>query len=272
MLLATGAIALGKKVAEKKAERDAKKGTIKVGDSDVAKRAFQAQTTKMIEAGAGPSPGVDRRGTTIKYEDPSDIGATASPLAPETPSIYTTKPEIYDARQTTSRVDVTSPVKSERGLLSTGASLSPLSPSGSMPTSPTATEPLSPHSSTTLAPPPYTSRPTSVTRVRSTSTRSQDLDSKSTNTFGAASISTRSTNSQGTHSIRVKTAGSDLKSGFPYHPGLYDVDVRPDQWNTFTSQIVQSTKFSMSDHAQIWGAATATAFTGAIGTAIWLGR
>jgi hypothetical protein len=28
--------------------------------------------------------------------------------------------------------------------------------------------------------------------------------------------------------VRVRTKGHDLKSGFPYHPGLYDLRVRPD--------------------------------------------
>ena len=30
------------------------------------------------------------------------------------------------------------------------------------------------------------------------------------------------------HAVRVRTKGNDLKSGFPYHPGLYDLRVRPD--------------------------------------------
>jgi len=30
------------------------------------------------------------------------------------------------------------------------------------------------------------------------------------------------------HSVRVRTKGHDLKSGFPYHPGLFDMRVRPD--------------------------------------------
>lgn len=30
------------------------------------------------------------------------------------------------------------------------------------------------------------------------------------------------------HTVRVRTKGHDLKSGFPYHPGLFDMRVRPD--------------------------------------------
>jgi hypothetical protein len=64
----------------------------------------------------------------------------------------------------------------------------------------------------------------------------------------------------------------DLKSGFPYHPGLFDLHVHPDRWESFTYQIVEATKISVGESAQVWAAATATALTGHIAASIWLGR
>ena len=261
MLLTTGIIALSRKVADEKAKkREEKQGRLRVGDSDVAKRAFAAQTTKMIEAG---NAGINRTGTDIKYEDPNEIIATT----PDTPSsgIYSPNIEFQDARQT-SQVNVTSPVKSEKGFLALG------SPSTETPVTPTTMGNADLASSRSSQPPPYSARPESSASAMSPSVYSRDPDSATLATSDTKSISSRSTNSRGTHAIRVKTKSTDLKSGFPYHPALFNLHVHPEKWAAFTDQVVDSVKFETKDYAAMIGAATATAMTGAIATSVWVGR
>ena len=242
MLLTTGIIALSRKVADERAKKqEARQGHLQVGDSDVAKRAFAAQTSKMLEGG---NAGINRTGTEIKYEDPNEI--TNSPDTPSS-GIYSPRVEIHDTRST-SQVDVSSPAQSEKALLASGS---------------TPTTPSDWRSSTasTSQPPPYSPRPESSTTAMSPSVYSRDVDSSTIAGSDTKSIASRSTNSQGTHAIRVKTKGTDLKSGFPYHPALFDLHVHPDKWNTFTSQVVETRKFETRDYARVIGAATATAMT-----------
>ena len=76
MLLTAGIVALSRKVADEKAKKkEAKQGHLNVGDSDVAKRAFASQTSRMIQSGPS-STGINRAATDIKYEDPNDIAST----------------------------------------------------------------------------------------------------------------------------------------------------------------------------------------------------
>lgn len=72
--------------------------------------------------------------------------------------------------------------------------------------------------------------------------------------------------------MRVRTKGHDLKSGFPYHPRLFDLRVRPDDWQRFSDQVTESTKFERADYAKMWAAAGSVALTGSILTTAWVGR
>ena len=285
MLLTTGAIALSRKVADERAKRREKKqGHMQVGSSDVAKRAFGAQTSKMIEDGS--SAGINRRGTEIKFEDADEITANS----PSVPSVGVSSPdvEVHDTRST-SQVDVTSPVQSEK------AAFGAASPYTETPTSavawPTSSSTLQSPGGASVEPPPYSprpessnpalspsvysSRPESSIGALSPSVYSRDMKDSDTSTLATSdtrSITSGSTNSRGGHGIRVKTKGGDLKSGFPYHPALFDLHIAPNKWEDFTYQITESTKFDKKDYTRMVGAASATAMTGAIGTAIWLGR
>lgn len=72
--------------------------------------------------------------------------------------------------------------------------------------------------------------------------------------------------------VRVRTKGNDLKSGFPYHPRLYDLRVRPDDWQRFSKQLTDATRFTRGDYARMWAAAGSVALTGAVLTTTWVGR
>ncbi len=256
MLLTTGVIALSRKIKDERAKKqEAKQGLLNVGDSDVAKRAFSSQTTKMLEAGDTPKADMTRRGTEIKYEDPSDI-VVDSPDT-DSPTIYSPKPDIRDARHSSSEVNVTSPARSEKGLLE--------------PSTPYDETQLTPSDGQSLSPPPYSPRSESSSAIGS-SMYSRDTDAASLRSVDTNAISITSSNSQGGFAIRIKTVGDDLKSGFPYAPQLFDLKVHPEKWNAFTAQIVESTKLSMTDQAQAVAAATAVAMTGAIATSVFLGR
>lgn len=249
MLLTTGILALSRKVADEKAKkREARQGHLNIGDSQVAKQAFAA--------------GIKRAGTEIKYEDLTEIIANDQASVSRSPS----RPQA-DLQETTQKSQqiVQSPAKSEKGLDFDAAS-----PYNEIPTTPS--EQLSLCDSTITQPPPYSPGPQSPTSIPLSAVYSRDMDGNSLATWDIQSSSTRSTNSNGTHAIRVKTVGADLQSGFSYHPELFEVRVHPEKWTVFTSQVIESTKFSMNDHAKIWAAATATAMTGAIGTSIVLGR
>lgn len=74
------------------------------------------------------------------------------------------------------------------------------------------------------------------------------------------------------HAVRVYTNGSDLKSGFPYHPALFDMHIRPDEWDRFTHEVIETTKFGFSDHAKLYASAASVALTGALVTSVWVGK
>jgi hypothetical protein len=78
--------------------------------------------------------------------------------------------------------------------------------------------------------------------------------------------------SSGTSNVRVRTKGDDLKSGFPYHPRLFDLRVRPDDWQRFSDQVTDTTRFSSGDYAKMWAAAGSVALTGSFLTTAWVGR
>ena len=275
MLLTTGAIALSRKVADERAKRREKKqGKLEVGSSDVAKRAFESQTSKMIEGvSSTPTAGITRAGTEIKFEDADGVAASS----PSVPSVGVTSPdvEIQDTRST-SQLNITSPVQSEKAAFGSG------SPYAETPTSAVdwrsqSSRPLS-SASGSNEPPPYSPGPDSSRAALSPSVYSKDIDASTLRTSGSKSnaetmsIASRSTTSTGGPGIRVKTKGDGLKSGFPYHPALFDLRIHPDQWDSFTYQITESTKFETKDYARMIGSATGVALTGAIATSVWFGR
>lgn len=196
--------------------------------------------------------------TQIKYEDPDEIGAespagSSSVMDPE-------KPAVQDTRRI-SQVAMNSPVQSDI------ASPTIASPSDQTITTLSA-------SCTSLdsraRPPTYRSRAeSSGTSAKGPSSQSQDGAVRNSLTH-AQSLSIRSTNSVGTHALRVKTRGSQLSSGFDYHPALFDLKVHPDKWTNFTDEVVNATKVSASDNRKAWAAATATAMSGAIITSVVL--
>lgn len=256
MLLTTGAIALGRKISDEKAKRKEKKqGLLSVGNSDVAKRAFASQTSKMIEEGPA---GINRTGTDIKFEDPEQVSAKSQ--EPHSGDIHSPDVEVHDTRST-SQVNITSPVQSEKAAFGTA------SPYTETPTSAvdwrSETNTLQSSTGASMEPPPYSPGPKSPNTPMTPSMYSKDTDGVTLAKSDSRSIASGSTNSRGTHAIRVKTKGSDLKSGFNYHPALFDYHIPPDKWEMFTYQIIESTKFDTRDKLRMVGAATATAMTGA---------
>ena len=250
MLVTTGIVALTRKIKDDKEKKQAKQGMLKVGPSDVAKRAFEGQTSRMIEAGnaGGMSPSGPSR---IKYEDPNDISAS-TPTSPDLDQGFE-KPDVKDARRTSQLTQNNSPIESDV------ASLTIASPRDQ-----TLTSTLTRHSAD--YPPPYASRHESTKSTTSSTSTSDPLQPSLTRP------STRSTNSHGTHAVRVKTNGPDLASGFPYDNALFDLHIHPHKWSAFSSQIVTAAKVAPSDTAKVWAAAAATAMTGAVATSIYLGR
>ncbi|KAK1813525.1 hypothetical protein LTR12_012094 [Friedmanniomyces endolithicus] len=255
LLAATAAIALGRKVSdEKRKKKEAKQGLMRVGHSDVAKQAFaNHQTTKTLQDGKA---GVQRSPTDIKYEDPDsfDIARPAVSSSSET----TAKLEGPDKPGCPSpSTDIATRVHSEGALAISTANTS-------------KDEPHDVRSRSTSAlstgPPPY-SPPRDVPVETPSSVYSQESDRVTI----ATSNSSSSTFDEG-NAIKIRTKGPDLKSGFAYHPALFDLNVRPELWDRFTHQVVETTKCSAGDHAKIWAAATATACTGAIITSTFVGR
>ncbi|KAF2717475.1 hypothetical protein K431DRAFT_233082 [Polychaeton citri CBS 116435] len=119
---------------------------------------------------------------------------------------------------------------------------------------------------------PSTSNATASPSVRPITSSADAPASRHASTSGSDNISIITRGSKGTQALRIKTSGSSLSSGFSYHPALFDLQVRPDEWERFTYQVVECTKLGIGDQAKMWSAATATALTGAIGTSIWVGR
>ncbi|KAK5173871.1 uncharacterized protein LTR77_002552 [Saxophila tyrrhenica] len=253
MVLVTSIVALSQKVSDDKKKRnEAKQGQLSIGDSDEAKDVFSE----------GSGPGLARTGTEIKFETPADVSAGT-----ESPPIYSQQAQVGDARHT-SQIQMASPMESEKATPTTA------SPSIGTPATPNDLSSQRPRSSTLQGPPSYSSGPEADTdTLKVTTTRNPATSpSRKRSSFDSRSLSTRSTNSQGTHAIRVKTRGADLKSGFPYHPALFDLRVHPGKWETFTTDIVSATKSTTGDTLKVWGAATGLALAGAWATSIFVGR
>ncbi|CAK4031504.1 Hypothetical predicted protein [Lecanosticta acicola] len=246
MLLSTGIIALSRKIKdERHRKKEAKQGLLNAQDSEAARRAFANQ--RAFQTGDGIASGMTRSGTRVKYEQAEDV---ASPQ-----QSTNGHPSLQDTELAATR----SPSEPSNGQdafasLSSFASSSALSPGDVQPIPCSPATPLS-----------------SVFSIDSPiagTLSNKDQDDQSTSS-GHASFKT---DSEEIKCIRIRTRGNGLKSGFPYHAGLFDLHVRPDQWEQFTAQVVESTKFTAGDHAQMWGAATATALSGALMTSIYVGR
>lgn len=111
-------------------------------------------------------------------------------------------------------------------------------------------------------------------RLQVSPTQSTKVSTEGTQGKSSFAIQTDGAKSVGpvTSGVRVRTKGADLRSGFPYDPELFDFGVRPGQWESFTTQILEATKFGGKDYAQMWAAATATALAGAVFTSAYVGR
>ncbi len=251
MLITAGIMALSQKVSVDKAKRkEAKQGLLR--DSEATRSAYSRDA------------GIGRTGTEIKYEGPTDIAASPGTASP---TIYSPTIEVQDVRHT-SEAGIINPVKSEK------AFLGPDSAYPDTPTTPTISDGQRSRSSTLQEPPPYSPgagrENDSLSLSRTLVSGSRQLSTRVS--ADTRSISTRSTNSVGTHAIRVKTRGADLKSGFAYHPALFDLRVHPDKWDSFTNDIVTATKTTSGDKAKVWAAATGVALTGAWATSVFVGR
>lgn len=243
MLATTAIVALSRKLKdERDRKRQTKQDLLQVGDSEDAKQIFSDQTT---EGGGSSTEGMARSSTQIRFEHADDVTSPESP-----PNVL----EIPGSSRTGVAVD-----NSTKGDFDSPTSLA-TTPSG-----------LSPRDQD---PPPYSpgTPMSSVHSIDSSGSRtlsSQDSDTQSVASSERVSVTA---DSQGTKGIRIRTKGTELKSGFPYHSSLFDLHVRPNQWERFTSQLLESTKFAVGDYAQMWGAATATALTGAVLTSVYVGR
>jgi len=199
MLLATAAIAVSQKVKDERAKKKkSRQGLLQVGDSDLARKAFASQTTKRIQNG---DAGVQRTGTDTRYEDADSMEAS-SPAGDS----------------------------SLRGLMSPTASGVPDARAGLAPPSLDTASPVTAAEKSSLAVtssssemgdgfdtrskisglPPYS--PQQDDAYERTSIYSRDSDGA---TLAASdSVSVRADTLQGIHSIKVKTKGSDLSSGY----------------------------------------------------------
>ncbi|KAK4541396.1 hypothetical protein LTR36_007997 [Oleoguttula mirabilis] len=254
-MIIAGAAIYSKIKQERAKKKVAEQGLLSVGDSDVAKRAFASQaskTTKAIEDGHG---GIQRAGTEIKFEDPAGLDVT-SPAA-SSPGLLSPTLEKHETRVApTPQPNVASPVKSEKGFFTATTPLSPVT-DGFHSRSRGISEPL--HFST-------------QSEASSQSPSAYSRDSDGATLAESDSTSVMATSSQGTYVVKVRTIGSDLKSGFPYHPALFDMQVHPQKWDAFTGQITSVAKFGIGDHAQVVASAMAVAMVGAFGTSVFVGR
>lgn len=202
MLLTTAAIAVGKKIQDKRRnDKEAKQGVLRVGDSDVARRAFANQTQKTITQHGSGTSGIQRAGIDVKFEHPSNVEAT-SPATSSTPSgplLDAEKPGIRETRTHTPEPERSNTVNSETGRLAVAT--------------PVDDQPRSPRDSM-LTPYSPSARSSTSTAVASLSTYSRDWDGYTL----AASSDTRSimsgSSSQNGNVLRIRTKGTDLKSGY----------------------------------------------------------
>jgi hypothetical protein len=118
-------------------------------------------------------------------------------------------------------------------------------------------------------PPPYSNGQTEPSELSS----HEDLNNETCSSIDTHhdNLSTSSGSiSSDTSTVRVRTKGNDLKSGFPYHSRLFDLHVRPDDWQRFNDQVTNATRFTSSDYAKMWAAAGSVALTGSLLMTAWV--
>ncbi|KAF2769093.1 hypothetical protein EJ03DRAFT_351571 [Teratosphaeria nubilosa] len=123
--------------------------------------------------------------------------------------------------------------------------------------------------------PPSYSTPARLTdeqAVTTSSTYSHDSSFANLLSSDGTSMVSADSTSEETKGIRIRTKGSKLKSGSPYHHALFELQVHPTMWDAFTTQLIDTTKFTLGDHAQVWAAAAGVACTGALVTSVLVGR
>lgn len=120
-------------------------------------------------------------------------------------------------------------------------------------------------------PPPYSDFQTGPSELSSHECSNMGGRSPTSSHHDTLSTSSSSISSDATD-VRVRTKGNDLKSGFPYHSRLFDLRVRPDDWQRFSDQIIDATRFDSSDYAKMWAAAGSVALTGSLLTTALVGR
>ncbi|KXL48381.1 hypothetical protein M433DRAFT_145090 [Acidomyces richmondensis BFW] len=289
MILATAAVGLGRKIAdERKAKKEARQGLLSVGDSEVAKRAFAAQTKVVQHDRASSSAseedadvGITRKATEIKFEDPNSFNDTTSiptltgihpaniPPA-DIPGISSPIPEYIVPHATrTQTLHVANPLTTESASIAFASPAHTDAPSnGPMP--PPLASRGSPRNSQPL---PYSPAESSTASLSQYSRDTLDTGTiRSGRSTDASSVISGRSASQDGNSVRVRTRGASLDSGFPYHPALFELSVHPTTWDSFTTQLVEATKLDFGDHAQMWAAATGVAMTGALVTSVFVGR
>jgi hypothetical protein len=65
----------------------------------------------------------------------------------------------------------------------------------------------------------------------------------------------------------VPTNSDSISSGFPFHPQLYNLQVKHDEWHEFTTEIVENAKLSANEDAAAWSAGVSA---GAVSSAFLL--
>ncbi|KAK3674764.1 hypothetical protein LTR78_005486 [Recurvomyces mirabilis] len=241
MLLTTAGIVIGRKIKDERArKKEAKQGLLSVGNDELAKRAFDRQTARTLASEHESSIGLLRAGTDSKFEDPASVEATSSgvdssPLRPPDGSSV-------KSPSTPRTVNLASTLTQSQNFGQAGRTINRQSAGG---------------------PPPY-SPMEGTARGATSSIYSQDSDRPALTYSSSDTRSIMTSSSEGGDTIKIRTNGSDLKSGFPYHPALFDVNVHPSIWDTFTARVVESTKLTGKDQMQVWAAATGVALTGAI--------
>lgn len=221
MLLTAAGIAFARKIRdEKKRKQHERQGALDIGNSEMARRAFASQAHKLItsagEPGANP-------GTELAIQGPDSLDhcdrlRTASTFAHGSDDRH----DCDDNMDTRDRL-------SSRLLVSSGSQTATSRDSRI-----TQPPPYSPGLSTSGIPTPAT-----MTTLGLATTLSGESD-------GSSSIF-----SDDSMALKIKSRGPDLKSGFAYHPGLYDLKVTPEMWQTFNQQIVEATKFGAGDTARV---------------------
>lgn len=191
MILAAAAV-YGKVKEVRAKKKEAEQGVLKIGDSNVAKRAFASQIVQATRALQNGQTERQQLGPGVKFEDPDSVDATSpaanSPAGLSSPTAETHRMSVTPTPQADA---------SEHALLAVSTPVTPLA------------DALRPRSRGNSEPLRYSALPESS--AQSSSEYSKDSDGTTLATSDSASVFASS--SQGTYAVKVRTIGSDLKSG-----------------------------------------------------------